>query len=164
MGRRPNDEKIEVVNIRMVKESTLYSSEKIRTPEDVVRVIAKELATYDREVFAVLNMKTNGQPINLNICSVGTLDSSVVSPREVFKSCILSNAAAFVAIHNHPSSSLSPSQEDKDVTKRLLAASELLGVRMLDHIIVAGETGATYSFKSDGLLDHLRPQRAVWER
>ena len=105
MGRRPNDEKIEVVNIRMVKEPSIYSTEKIRTPDDVLRVIANELATYDREVFAVLNLKTNGQPINLNICSVGTLDASVVSPREVFKSCILSNSAAFIAIHNHPSGS-----------------------------------------------------------
>ena len=164
MGRKPNDEKIEVVNIRMVKEPSIYSSEKIRTPEDVLRVIAKELATYDREVFAVLNLKTNGQPINLNICSMGTLDASVVSPREVFKSTILSNAAAFVAVHNHPSGSLNPSQEDKDVTSRLLACSELLGVKMLDHIIVAGETGDIYSFKSEGLLDQLRPARAAWER
>ncbi len=164
MGRRPNDEKIEVVNIRMVKETSLYSTEKIRSPEDVLRVIAKELATYDREVFAVLNLKTNGQPINLNICSMGTLDASVVSPREVFKSCILSNSAAFVAIHNHPSGSLNPSQEDKEVTGRLLACSELLGVKMLDHIIVAGETGDIYSFKSEGLLDQLRPARAAWER
>ena len=164
MGRKPNDEKIEVVNIRMVKEPSIYSTEKIRTPDDVLRVIAKELATYDREVFAVLNLKTNGQPINLNICSMGTLDTSVVSPREVFKSCILSNSAAFVGIHNHPSGSLSPSQEDKDVTSRLLACSELLGVKMLDHIIVAGETGDIYSFKSEGLLDQLRPPRAAWER
>jgi DNA repair protein RadC len=164
LGRRPNDEKIEVVNIRMVKEPSLYSTEKIRSPEDVLRVIAKELATYDREVFAVLNLKTNGQPINLNICSVGTLDASVVSPREVFKSTILSNSAAFVAVHNHPSGSLNPSQEDKDVTKRLLSCSELLGVKMLDHIIVAGETGDIYSFKSEGLLDQLRPPRAAWER
>ena len=164
MGRRPNDEKIEVVNIRMVKEPSLYSTEKIRSPEDVLRVIAKELATYDREVFAVLNLKTNGQPINLNICSVGTLDASVVSPREVFKSTILSNSAAFVAVHNHPSGSLNPSQEDKDVTKRLLSCSELLGVNMLDHIIVAGGTGEMYSFKSEGLLDQLRPPRAAWER
>ena len=164
MGGRPNDEKIEVVNIRMVKEPSLYSTEKIRSPEDVLRVIAKELATYDREVFAVLNLKTNGQPINLNICSVGTLDASVVSPREVFKSTILSNSAAFVAVHNHPSGSLNPSQEDKDVTKRLLSCSELLGVKMLDHIIVAGETGDIYSFKSEGLLDQLRPPRATWER
>jgi DNA repair protein RadC len=148
----------------MVKEPSLYSTEKITSPEDVKKVIAKELATYDREVFAVLNLKTNGQPINLNICSVGTLDASVVSPREVFKSTILSNSAAFVAIHNHPSGSLNPSQEDKDVTKRLLSCSELLGVKMLDHIIVAGETGDIYSFKSEGLLDQLRPPRAVWER
>ena len=66
MGRRPNDEKIEVVNIRMVKEPSIYSTEKIRTPDDVLRVVANELATYDREVF---------------------------------KSCILSNSAAFIAIH-----------------------------------------------------------------
>lgn len=165
MGRKMgNPNEIQVVNIRMVKEPSLYSTEKITSPEDVKKVIAKELATYDREVFAVLNLKTNGQPINLNICSVGTLDASVVSPREVFKSTILSNSAAFVAIHNHPSGSLNPSQEDKDVTKRLLSCSELLGVKMLDHIIVAGETGDIYSFKNEGLLDQLRPPRAVWER
>ena len=165
MGRMMgNPNEIQVVNIRMVKEPSLYSTEKITSPEDVKKVIAKELATYDREVFAVLNLKTNGQPINLNICSVGTLDASVVSPREVFKSTILSNSAAFIAIHNHPSGSISPSQEDKDVTRRLLACSELLGVRMMDHIIVAGETGDIYSFKSEGLLDQLRPHRSVWER
>lgn len=117
----------------MVKEPSLYSTEKIRSPEDVLRVIAEELKTYDREVFAVLNLKTNGQPINLNICSMGTLDTSVVSPREVFKSTILSNSAAFIAVHNHPSGNLSPSQEDYDVTKRLLGCSDLLGVKMLDH-------------------------------
>ena len=164
MGRRPNDEKIEVVNIRMVKEPSLYSAEKIKSPEDALKVIADELATYDREVFAILNLKSNGQPINLNICSVGTLDSSMVSPREVFKSTILSNSAAFIAIHNHPSGSLSPSQEDKDVTKRLLACSELLGIKMLDHIIVAGDKAQMYSFKQEGMLDHLRPSREAWER
>ena len=164
MGRRPNDEKIEVVNIRMVKEPSLYSTEKIKSPEDVLRIIAKELATYDREVFAVLNLKSNGQPINLNICSMGTLDSSMVSPREVFKSCILSNSAAFIAVHNHPSGNLSPSQEDRDVTSRLLGCSELLGIKMLDHIVVAGESGAMYSFKNEGEMDHLKPIRNAWER
>ena len=148
----------------MVREPSLYSEDRITCPEDAVKAIAKDLATYDREVFAVLNLKTNGQPINLNICSMGTLDASVVSPREVFKSCILSNSAAFIAIHNHPSGSITPSQEDKDVTKRLLSCSELLGVKMLDHIIIDGESGRTYSFKNNGLLDQLRPARAVWER
>ena len=133
-----------------------------RKPE--TGIIAKELATYDREVFAVLNLKSNGQPINLNICSMGTLDSSMVSPREVFKSCILSNSAAFIAIHNHPSGNISPSQEDRDVTSRLLGCSELLGIKMLDHIVVAGESGSMYSFKNEGEMDHLRPIRNAWER
>ena len=164
MGRKRNDEKVQVVNIRMVKEPSLYSADRISTPYDAVRVISNELATYDREVFAVLNLKTNGQPINLNICSMGTLDASVVSPREVFKSCILSNSAAFIAIHNHPSGNITPSLEDKDVTKRLLSCSELLGVKMLDHIIIGGETGDMYSFKSEGILDQLMPPRSVWER
>lgn len=159
-----NPNELQVVNIRMVKEPSLYSEDRITCPEDAVRAIAKELATYDREVFAVLNLKTNGQPINLNICSMGTLDASVVSPREVFKSCILSNSAAFIAIHNHPSGSITPSQEDRDVTKRLLSCSELLGVKMLDHIIIGGENGNTYSFKSDGLLDQLAPKQREWER
>lgn len=159
MGRRCNDEKVQVVNIRMVKEPSLYSTEKIKSPDDALRVIAEELKTYDREVFAVLNLKTNGQPINFNICSVGTLDTSVVSPREVFKSCILSNAACYIAIHCHPSGNITPSQEDFDVTKRLLGCSEILGVKMLDHIIIAGETGRMYSFKSEGELDRLRPPR-----
>lgn len=102
MGRIMGDpNELRVVNIRMVREPSLYSEQKISCPEDAVRIIAKDLATYDREVFAVLNMKTNGQVINLNICSMGTLDASMVSPREIFKSSILSNAASFIAIHNH---------------------------------------------------------------
>ena len=164
MGRKRNDEKIQVVNIRMVKEPSIYSESRITCPQDAVKAIAKDMATYDREVFAVMNLKTNGQIINLNICSMGTLDASMVSPREVFKSSILSNAASFIAIHNHPSGSLKPSQEDRDITKRLLECGDLLNIQMLDHIIVAGETGDIYSFKSEGLLDQLRPHRSVWER
>lgn len=84
MGRRMgNPNELQVVNVRLVKEPSLYSTEKIASPEDAIKVIAKDLATYDREVFAVLNLKTNGQPINMNICSMGTLDASIVSPREV---------------------------------------------------------------------------------
>ena len=101
MGRKRNDEKVQVVNIRMVKEPSLYSAEKIRCPEDAIRVIADELATYDREVFEILNLKANGQPLNLNICSVGTLDSAVVQPREIFKSAVLQNSSSFLAVHNH---------------------------------------------------------------
>ena len=164
MGRKRNDEKIQVVNIRMVKEPSLYSEDRITCPEDAVKVIAKELATYDREVFAVLNLKTNGQPINFNICSVGTLDASLVSPANVVKSGILSNAASMLAFHVHPSGSLRPSPEDIDVTKRLIAASDLIGLKLLDHVIVGGGTNKVFSFRSEGLMEQLRPKNREWER
>ena len=134
---RSKDNKINVVNVRLVKEPSLYSAEPIKTPEDVLNAVANELKQYDREVFAIINLKTNGQIINLNVCSVGTLSASLISPREVFKSSILSNAAAFIAIHNHPSGNITPSAEDKEVTERLMACGEFLDIKMLDHIIVA---------------------------
>ena len=160
---RANSNSLNVVNVRLVKEPSLYSAEPITSPEDVIRIVAKELATYDREVFAILNIKSNGQIINLNICSMGTLNASLVSPREVFKSSILSNAASFIAVHNHPSGSITPSHEDIETTKRLKACGDLLDIRMLDHIIVAAESGDTFSFRENGLMDHTR-SRDPWER
>lgn len=149
---RSKDNKINVVNVRLVKEPSLYSAEPIKTPEDVLNAVANELKQYDREVFAIINLKTNGQIINMNVCSVGTLSASLISPREVFKSSILSNAAAFIAIHNHPSGNITPSAEDKEVTERLMACGEFLDIKMLDHIIVAGETGEMLSMKAEGLM------------
>jgi DNA repair protein RadC len=151
------------VNIRLVREPSFYGDEPVSSPDDALRVVANELKNYDREVFAVLNLKTNGKPINLNICSVGTLDASLVSPREVFKSCILSNAAAFIAVHNHPSGTPAPSNEDMAITERLADCARLMDIRMLDHIIVAGETGELFSFKEKGLIPKTKAAKA-WER
>lgn len=159
---RAKENKINVVNVRLVKEPSLYSAEPIKTPEDVLNAVANELKQYDREVFAIINLKTNGQIINLNVCSVGTLSASLISPREVFKSSILSNAAAFIAIHNHPSGNITPSAEDKEVTERLMACGEFLDIKMLDHIIVAGETGEMLSMKSEEMFPSIAQKD--WER
>lgn len=160
---RKKENEIKVVNIRLVREPSFYGDEPVSSPDDALRVVANELKNYDREVFAVLNLKTNGKPINLNICSVGTLDASLVSPREVFKSCILSNAAAFIAVHNHPSGTAAPSKEDMAITERLADCARLMDIRMLDYIIIAGETGELFSFKSEGLLPKAKAAKA-WER
>ena len=152
---KKKENELKVVNIRLVKEPSLYSENTISSPRDVVELVAKELATYDREVFAVLNLKSNGQVINMNVCSVGTLNASMVSPREVFKSSILSNAASFIAVHNHPSGNGEPSAEDKEVTRRLMECGKLLDIKMLDHIIVAGESGKLTSFRAEGLLEDM---------
>jgi DNA repair protein RadC len=160
---RKKENEIRVVNIRLVREPSFYGNEPVSSPGDALRVVANELKGYDREVFAVLNLKTNGRPINLNICSVGTLDASLVSPREVFKSCILSNAAAFIAIHNHPSGTAAPSKEDMAITEKLSDCARLMDIRMLDHIIIAGETGELFSFKEKGLIPKTKAAKA-WER
>lgn len=150
------------MNVRLVKEPSLYAETPVKSSSpksssDVLRAVADELKLYDREVFAILNLKTNGQIINLNICrvnicSVGTLDSSLVSPREIFKSSILSNASAFIAIHNHPSGNLEPSEDDKKTTERLVSCGDLLGIKMLDYIIIGGENGQMLSMKSEGMM------------
>lgn len=165
MGRKMgNQNELRVVNVRLVKEPSLYSTEKIQSPEDALNVIFDELSTYDREVFAMLNLKSNGQPINFNICSVGTLDSALVSPRECLKSAILSNASSCICLHVHPSGSPQPSREDYEVTRRMMQACDIIGVRLLDHVIVGSGTREIFSFKSEGELDHMIPRQKVWER
>ncbi|MGL6199675.1 MAG: JAB domain-containing protein [Lachnospiraceae bacterium] len=146
------EQELEVVNVRLVKEPSLYSEKKLNSPNAVVNLIAPELAQYDREVLCVINLKTNGQPINMSIVSIGTLNAAFVNPREIFKCSILSNAASIIILHNHPSGSLVLSQEDKLVTKKLAMCGELLDIPLRDHIVIAGETGEQISFLEQKLL------------
>ena len=135
---------LKVVSIRLVDEPPLFSSSKLTSPEAVFKLMGKELQAYDRELFCVLNLRTNNQVINMNVVSVGTLNTALAHPLEVFKSAILSNADGIILLHNHPSGSCAPSREDCRVTKRLLEAGELMGIPVKDHVIVAGNE--YYSF------------------
>lgn len=139
------------VAIRMVKEPPLYSSTPIRSPDDAVRLMAEMLKGYDREVFCIVNFRNDMTPINMNIVSMGTLNASLVHPREILKSSILSNAAHVMAFHNHPSGSLSPSQEDIQITDRLQKLLDLAGIPLLDHIII-GNGDRYYSFRENQTL------------
>ena len=164
---KKSENEIKVVNVRLVKEPSLYSTKEVTSPEAVMEVVAGELKNYDREVFAILNLKTNGKPINLHICSVGTLDAAMINPREAFKAIILSNAASFICIHNHPSGNCEQSPADIAVTERMVRCGELMGIKMLDHIIIAAETGEQASFLRKGLLDGMRSRddyTSEWER
>ena len=88
---KKNPYKLDQVAIRMVKERPLISDEPVNSPEKVVKLVHELLKDYDREVFAVINFQTNLQPINMNIVSVGALNASMVHPREMLKSIVLSN-------------------------------------------------------------------------
>ena len=147
------ENELEVVNIRLVKEPSLYSEKILDSPQTVVELMAKELAQYDREVFCVLNMKNNGQVINMNMVSVGSINASLVIPREVFKSSILANASAIIGLHNHPSGNVNPSNEDMLVTRKLQQCGQLLGIELLDHIIVGGTNEKMFSFREKKMLN-----------
>lgn len=156
------ENELEVVNIRLVKEPSLYSEQTLDSPQAVVELMAKELSQYDREVFCILNMKNNGQVINMNLVSVGTINASLVILREVFKSSILANASATIGLHNHPSGNVKPSKEDMIVTRKLQKCGQLLGIELLDHIIVGGTNGKMLSFREEKMLNVT--ERMDWER
>ena len=121
---------LEKVAIRMVKEPPLYSDRPLNSPESVVKLMADTLKEYDREVFAIINLRTDMVPINVNIVSVGAINQAMVHPREVLKSTILSNGAGIMMIHNHVSGSMKPSREDIRVTGRMAEVCELMGIRL----------------------------------
>lgn len=143
---------LEVVNIRLVKETSLMSEDPITSSKDATELISKFLAAFDREVVCVFNLTSEGKPLNMNIVSIGTLNSAIISPRDVLKSSILSNAAAFIVFHCHPSSNPRPSREDAITTEKLRDAGALLDIRMLDHIVVACGSGKQFSFLENGLM------------
>ena len=145
------EHKLKVVSIRLVDDPPLFSKKPLHTSADAVEVIGEELQKYDRELFCILNLRTNGQVINMNIVSTGTLNAALVHPREVFKSAILSNASGIILIHNHPSGDCQPRKADIAVTKRLIDAGEVLGISILDHIVIGGQKDY-YSFMENDML------------
>ena len=142
---------LEQVAIRMVKEPPLYSDQPLNTPESVVKLMADTLKEYDREVFAIINLRTDMKPVNINIVSVGAMNQAMVHPREVLKSAILSNSYGIMMVHNHVTGNLKPSPEDIRVTGRLAEICELMGIRLYDHIIV-GPGEKYYSFLEQDTL------------
>lgn len=143
---------INKVSIRLVKDSTLITNEKLDSPQKVADIIGGEFRDMDREVFCVVNLNTQLQPINYTFCSLGTINRSLVSPRELFKAAILSNAASMIIMHNHPSSVLDPSEEDILITKKLHGLCAMMSIPLQDHIIVGPEDNTYYSFKEHNII------------
>lgn len=145
-------DKIERVSVRLVSDSYINSQTKINTPIDAVRCIQEYLDGIDREVVAVINISSSGKPVNVSVVSVGTLNEAMFHPREIFKTAILSNAASMIVIHTHPSGCLNPSRYDVEATNKLLNASIIVGIPILDHIIIGSGTRDYYSFKEKDIL------------
>ena len=122
----------------------------IQNSSDAYEYVQDRLTDLDHEEFWLILLKGSHEIIEKLRVSTGGSDATVVDSKLVFKQLILKNAAAFIVCHNHPSDSLSPSAQDRQLTRNLRSAAELFGIRLLDHLIVGSQ--GYYSFKDEGLL------------
>ncbi|WP_339245689.1 DNA repair protein RadC [Paenibacillus sp. FSL R10-2796] len=122
----------------------------IRSPKDAADLMMPELSYLQREHFVVLFLNTKNRVIGKETIAIGSLDSCIVSPMQVYKAAVKRSSAAIIAVHNHPSGDPTPSREDIALTERLVNAGEIMGVQLLDHLIIANENYC--SLKERGLM------------
>ncbi len=138
--------------VRLVREpgAALQPGCRVRGPADVQRLLAERVAALEVEAFYVVALGAQSQVRAVEEVTRGTLNSSLVHPREVFRGAILAGAAGIIVVHNHPSGDPTPSADDRSVTSQLVDAGRLLDVPCYDHVILAGDRYV--SFAEAGLL------------
>ena len=122
----------------------------INSPQEASVLVMEEMCYLDREHFRVILLNTKNRVIGIDQVSVGTLNASLVHPREVFKRAVQKSAAAIILVHNHPSGDPSPSPEDMQITQRLCEAGRIIGIEVLDHVIIGDHVFT--SFKEKGWI------------
>ena len=123
----------------LVRENTGDEIIKINNESDAYELVKDELAGSDREMILSIMLTVKNDLIGVETVSIGSITASTTTPRDVFKSAILANAVSIIVCHNHPSGELIPSKNDIEITKQLIAAGELLGIKVLDHLIVSNQ-------------------------
>ncbi len=153
MSDRKPFNNINIVSVKLVREkNAIYGTKAITGPGDLASVVKRFLADTDREVFLTVNFSTANTINSIHIVSIGSLDRAIVHAREVFKAAILSNASSIALVHSHPSGSLNPSLEDIDITRKLVQCGEILGIKVIDHIIVANDRHLSFAERKIGGL------------
>lgn len=122
----------------------------VKSPEDIGRLLMEDMRYMKKEVFKIVMLNTKNHIIRQLDISVGSLNSSIVHPREVFSPAVKAGCSSVLLVHNHPSGDTEPSTEDIETTKRLVDAGSILGIKVLDHIIIGN--GKFLSFKEQGLI------------
>lgn len=143
---------LERVAIRLVNDGMFLSKTKINTPQIAVGLMGDYLRDMDKEVVMVLNLATDNKPINCSIVSIGSINKSIASPKDILKSAILANAAGIILIHNHPSGDIHPSKEDIKTTDRLIKICDMMEIPLRDHLIVGPGTDCYFSFHEKGCI------------
>ena len=144
--------RIPVFSLMLVRDRDLKVEDRpiVSHSVDASTIIKSFLEGADREHFIIVLLNGKNRIIGIHNVSTGSLGSSLVHPREVFKPAILANAAAIILAHNHPSGDPTPSQADLEITKRLRETGEVMGIAVLDHIIIGDGTDEWVSFVDSG--------------
>ena len=139
--------------LALVREGSIPTTwdKTVREAGDVARLMAPLLADLDRETFWVVMLDGKNRVIGVNLVSIGTLNAALVHPRELAKALILANSASAIVVHQHPSGCAEPSAEDTALTRRLCEVGDLIGVRILDHLVL-GHDGAYVSLAERGII------------
>jgi DNA repair protein RadC len=143
--------RVNIVQVKLIREKTiLYKDRRISSPQTAYNLFREILGDVDREHFIVMCLDIKNQPTCIQTVHIGSLNASIVHPREVLKSALLSNSASIIVAHNHPSDDCTPSPEDISVTKRLKEAGEIIGIELMDHLILG--TDSFISLKEKGYI------------
>jgi len=140
------------VSIRLKTDRRVMADYPIDSPQAAIRVVGDMLKDMDREHICIINLQSNGIPINCSICSIGTINYAVNNPSDMLKSSILSNAASLIMVHNHTSGVLNPSKEDITMTDRMIKVCNMVGIPLIDHVIVGGDNARYYSIREKDLV------------
>lgn len=144
--------RVTIVSLKMVKEgSILYKDRTIHSPCDAANLVRNFIQDNDRENIVLCCLDVKNQPTSIQTVSIGSLNSAIVHPREIFKLAILSNAASIIITHNHPSGNITPSNEDISITQRIKEAGKIIGIDLIDHIIIGAEDSFC-SLKEKGII------------
>ncbi|HDP77604.1 MAG TPA: JAB domain-containing protein [Mesotoga infera] len=118
-----------------------------------------DMIALDQEMMKVVSLSTKLNIVGIDLVSLGILDSCICHPREVFRPAIMRSAAGIVLVHNHPCGDPSPSEEDKTTTNAIREAGKILGIRLVDHVILA--KGSLYSFTDERIIDMLAIEETI---
>ena len=152
-GTKPRQYKLKEVCVRLEEGHPLYSAVPLNSPQAAFDVMRQEMSQYDREVLCVVNLNSKNRPINFNVVSMGDINTSIAAIPNIMKTGILSNAASFMMMHNHPSGELTPSDADIMVTKKVIEAGKLLGIPCVDHIIIGAGSSRSLSMREENYAD-----------
>lgn len=151
--------------IKMVRDKAVPYDEQIKKAEPAAQLVCDVISSCgqnDREQFVIIMLNGKNAVVGINVVSTGSISSTPVCIREVFKPAILASARAIIISHNHPSGSLKPSKEDLLITGHIATVGELFSITLLDHLIVDTDTGDYYSFSDQALMDDIRRKASGW--